>query len=137
MNQTKNGSYIESVEDKLHIPHKKREKFGGKVFLLISHYTGSAAVVTAAIFKFNKMGTIIGQETFGRKRFHSDPAFIELHNSKLHVTIPLATLTLPGKNPDRGVIPDIKLNYTMTDYTSGKDREIEQVREIIETNGSY
>ena len=33
--------------------------------------------------------------------------------------------------------PDIKLNYTMKDYMSGKDREIEQVREIVKTNGAY
>jgi hypothetical protein len=137
IDKAKNGSYIESVEDKLHIPHKKNEKFRGKVFLLTSHYTGSAAVVMAAIFKFNKMGTIIGQETFGRKRFCSDPAFIKLHNSKLYATIPLAIMTLGGKNPDRGIISDIKVNYTLKDHINGRDKEIDQIKEIIRTVGTY
>jgi hypothetical protein len=134
LEDVQNGSFIESVEEKRHLPHNKN-KYGGKVFLFTSPYTGSAAVVTSAIFKFNKMGTIIGQETFGRKRFCSDPVFYKLPHTKLHITIPLAIMTLVGGNPDRGVIPDIKIIYEKTDYVNRTDKEMDQVKEIIRKEG--
>lgn len=131
LDKAKNGSYVESAEDKMRTPHEKSSRFGGKAFLLTSNYTNSAAAVTAAIFKFNKMGTIIGQETFCRERFCSDPIFVELPNSKLHATVPLAIMTLPGKNPDRGVVPDIQVKHSIRDYAEDTDREKEKVREMI------
>ncbi|NIO20093.1 MAG: hypothetical protein GTN76_04950, partial [Candidatus Aenigmarchaeota archaeon] len=75
------------------------------------HYTNSAAVVFSAIFKHQKLGTIVGQETGGRETFTSDPIIIEMPNSALRAVIPVAILALPGKNPDRGVLPDIEVEY--------------------------
>ena len=89
------------------MPHKTPNKFKGKVFLLISEKTFSAGAVFAAVFKANEFGITIGQETAGRIRFGSDPVTVKLSNSKLKGSIPTAIYTLPGEDPDRGVIPDI------------------------------
>ena len=132
----KNGIYLPIEMAEIRKPHQKTNKFRGKVFLLISRYTFSAGVVMAAIFKFNKMGTVIGQETVGKERFCSDPVKVTLPQTKLEVIIPLAIYTLPGNNPDRGVIPDILTVYSIEDYKNHKDKELDKVRELIKKEQS-
>jgi C-terminal processing protease CtpA/Prc len=131
LNQVKNGEYLEVVNHKMRSPHTTLNKFKGKAFLLISENTFSAGVVFAAVFKANKLGVVIGQETSGRICFGSDPVTITLRNSKLTGSIPLAIYTLPGENPDRGVIPDIKVSRSIDDYQPGQDKELEKVKELI------
>jgi len=127
----KNGDYIPSASNGIRTPQNKRNKFQGRVFLLVSHTTDSAGVVTAAIFKHGKMGTVIGQETAGRIKFNSDPVAVKLPNSGLEVFIPVAIYALPGDNPDRGVIPDIVIDYSIEDLKKHSDKEIEKIKELI------
>ncbi len=54
-------------------------------------------------------------------------------NSQLYVWIPVAILALPGSNADRGFLPDVEVEYTMEDYLSGRDKDLEKVRELIST----
>ena len=56
--------------------------------------------------------------------------------TKLAVIIPLAIYTLPGNNPDRGVIPDILTVYSIEDYKNHKDKELDKVRELIKKEQS-
>ena len=131
LSDAENGEYLTVQSDLMWTPHTDENRFRGKVFLLISERTFSAGAVTAAIFKFNKMGTIIGQETSGREKLCSDPVTIELPHSRLKASIPLATYTLPGENPNRGVIPDIEISYSIKDLEDGSDKEMEKVRELV------
>ena len=131
LNQVKNGEYLDAVNHKIRSPHTTLNKFKGKTFILISENTFSAGVVFAAVFKANKMGLVIGQETSGRVCFGSDPVMITLRNTKLTGSIPLAIYTLPGENSDRGVIPDIKVTRSIDDYQLGHDIELEKVKELI------
>ena len=124
------GTYTE-VPVKYHQPRKFQERFEGRVFLLTSHRTFSAGVVFDSAFKYNKMGTVVGQETGGRIDFLSDPLFLELPNSKLRAKIPVAILVLPGEDPDRGVIPDVKVEYSPEDYLNERDKDLEVVKELI------
>jgi hypothetical protein len=64
-------------------------------------------------------------------RFASDPVTITLSNSNLKGSIPVAIYTLPGNDPDRGVLPDIKVSRTIDDYHLGWDKEMEKVKELI------
>ena len=98
---------------------------------MTSHFTNSAAVVFAAAFKENDMGIVVGRETGGRMTFSSDPINVELPNSRLRASIPVAVLALPGDNPDRGVIPDINVEYTVEDFIREKDKDLEAVTELI------
>jgi hypothetical protein len=111
----------------------KKVRFNGKVFLLTSHYTNSAAVVFAAVFKHHGLGLVIGRETGGRESFSSDPIFVELPNSTLLAKIPVAILTLPGNSPDRGVMPGIEVQYSIEDYEQERDVDLEAVKELIRT----
>lgn len=127
----KNGDYIEAVNHRIRVPHKTPKKFKGKVFLLISEKTFSAGAVFAAVFKANEFGITIGRETAGRISFGSDPVTVKLSNSRLKGSIPTAIYTLPGGNPDKGVIPDIMVSPTIDDYRFGKDVEIEKIKDLI------
>lgn len=80
------------------------------------------------------MGTTIGQETAGRLQFNSDPVSIDLPNSKLKAWVPVGIYTLPGNPKNRGLIPDIPVKYSIEDYASGTDREIELVKKLIIRN---
>jgi hypothetical protein len=127
----KNGTFIPSSSNKIRNPQKKGKRFRGKTFLLVSNTTNSAGVVTAAIFKSNKMGTVIGQETGGRIQFNSDPVSVKLPKSKFEAQIPVAIFALPGHPPDRGVIPDIIIQYSIEDMKNGLDKEMEKVKELL------
>ena len=131
LNHVKNGEYLNVGNHQMRSPHSTINKFKGKTFLLISENTFSAGVVFAAVFKGHQIGVVIGQETSGRERFGSDPVTVTLPNSKLKGSIPLAIYTLPGNNPDRGVIPDIRVSRSIDDYHLGRDKELEKVKELI------
>jgi hypothetical protein len=136
INHVKNGEYLKVKNLQMRSPHSTINKFRGKTFLMISANTFSAGVVFAAVFKGNKMGVVIGQETSGRESFGSDPVTVTLPNTKLKGSIPLAIYTLPGNNPDRGVIPDIKVSRSIDDYHLGRDKELEKVKELIKDHMS-
>lgn len=132
LKNARNGEYFEIEKHKFRTPHKTLSKFKGKVFLLISEETFSAGVVVAAVFKANKMGVVIGRETASRVRFCSDSLTLKLPNSGVKVTIPVAVYELPGKNPDRGVFPDIIASRKFDDYRRDRDVEIEIIKEMIQ-----
>ena len=132
LSDAKNGEYIEAVNHRMRVPHKTAKKFNGKVFLLISEKTFSAGTVFAAVFKANDFGIIVGRETAGRERFCSDPVAVKFSNCKLKGSIPVAVYTLPGENPNRGVIPDIVVAPTIDDYRLGKDVDMEKVKSLIQ-----
>jgi hypothetical protein len=135
IHKAKNGEYLTVQKDAMQTPHKNSGRFKGQVFCLISERTFSAGVVTAAIFQGNKMGILVGQETRGRVKFCSDPVNMTLPNTKLEAQIPLAIYALPGDNPDRGVMPDIKVTRKIDDYLKGRDKEIEAVKKSIRKQG--
>ena len=128
--QAKIGEYAEEHES-YQTPDPGKAKFKGKTYLLVSHFTNSAAVVFSAIFKSNKLGTIVGQETGGRETFTSDPISIQMPNSRLMASIPVAILALPGNNPDRGVLPDVEVEYSLEDVMNYKDLDLEKVKGLI------
>lgn len=129
--ETENGEYLTVQKDRMRVPHENSGRFTDQVFCLISEKTFSAGVVTAAAFKSSKMGIIIGQETSGRIKLCSDPMNITLPNTRLAAKIPLAILELPGGDPNRGVVPDYQIQYKFDDYRTGRDLEIEKVKELI------
>ena len=126
------GEYV-NEHNKCRTPDLEIKKFNGKVYLLISNYTNSAAVVFAAIFKYYNIGTIIGRETGGRIGFTSDPIVLQMPESKLSVCVPTAILTLPGDDPNRGVLPDIPVELSINELKNGKniDRYLKKLKEIL------
>ncbi len=48
----------------------------------------------------------------------------------------MAICTLPGDNPDRGVIPDVELFRTIDDYRIERDIELGKAKELIKDDMS-
>ena len=129
--KAKNGEYLTIQKNLKRTPHEGSRKFDGQVFCLISEKTFSAGVVAAAIYKANRMGITVGQETSGRVKFCSDPVTKTLPHTKLEAAIPLAIYALPGEKPDRGVLPDFIVTRTIDDYQNGVDKEMEAVKDFF------
>jgi C-terminal processing protease CtpA/Prc len=116
---------------RIHRSDDKFDRFKGKIFLLTSYPTFSAGAVFAAAFKNKNMGVVVGRETGGRLDFLSDARTVEFPNSRLRIMMPVAKLILEGDHPNRGVLPDVPVEFTPDDYINQRDRDIERVKELI------
>ncbi|WP_158712937.1 S41 family peptidase [Parabacteroides pacaensis] len=116
---------IDVLEEKIPANHKG---FNGKVFVIQSRKTYSAAVSFTQSVKQRQMGIIIGEEGGGPIRFAGDSKNYNLPNSKISFGCPTTyawyTPEIPTKN---GFLqPDIKYDVF------GKTLEIEDYKKIIQ-----
>lgn len=89
------------------IPHEKKYRFKGKLFLLTDSLTFSAAATFAGLFKELNLGSIIGEETGGKIEYYGDFWYLTLPNSKLQFYIsPKKFIQYGGADMKKGVMPD-------------------------------
>ncbi len=109
--------------------------YTGKVFFLINGNTFSAAADLAAIAQHNKKGTFIGQETGGTTvgNTSNGELLVTLPYSGIRMYLPLFKVTnaVIEKNRGRGVIPDIKTTYTLTDIRTTTDIDMQTVLRLL------
>jgi len=89
----------------------KKEVYRGKLVVLISGATGSAAAVVSAMLKTYTDAVFIGEETGGTTNGPTAliVPYLILPNSQIRVEVPLVQMHLnTDKTNGRGVIPDIK-----------------------------
>lgn len=129
----KNGTFhCEKV-----VPAKPKDnplKFNGKLFLLTSKKTYSAAMGFAAAFKCYSLGLVIGQETGNPTVCTTDWAGFILPNTKIKCAVSEAKIYFAcGKEDGHGVIPDyiIENDYSLKDST---DKEMDFVKQLIIKN---
>ena len=88
---------------------KKPCTYKNNVYLLQSNLTFSAAVTLSTLFKYNKVGTIIGEETAGLTACYIDSRGFYLPNSGFYMCSSLKAHIEPGGKWDgRGVLPDVE-----------------------------
>ena len=93
-------------------PYGDDVRFNGKVYLLNSYLTFSAAADFASQFAYYKMGTIIGEETGGMTISSGDIITLKLPNSGFSVILPFKLFYNLGADenaPIQGVKPDIEV----------------------------
>jgi C-terminal processing protease CtpA/Prc len=123
----------------LKIKPKKKWHFDNKVIVLINGGSFSASCLVGAYLKELKDITFIGQETGGTLEGSNAiiTPYYTLPNTKTKLRIPTFRLMHnPVAKPilGRGIIPDIKIEYSIEDYRRHRDLEMKKVREIIEPN---
>jgi hypothetical protein len=96
--------------------------------------TFSAGVLFTGLFQSNHLGTIVGSETGGRVYMLSDPRPVFFPHSNLAYLLPVAKLIVGDGDPDRGVMPDVSVEFTTEDYTNYRDKDMEQVIDLIKTD---
>jgi C-terminal processing protease CtpA/Prc len=131
--KTTNGYYI--FKDNFTQPISKSDKkvYQGKLYLLISSANTSLAFYTAYRFKLQQLGITLGQETGGNLNDINggNILFLNLPNSNIEIDFPIMGGFSGQKQPNTGVIPDIKLNYIIQDILENRDLEVEKVIELI------
>jgi len=107
--------------------YPKRANFKGRVFVLTSGATGSAAAILASLLRNNNRATFIGEETGGSMEGPTslNIPILVLPNSKIRVEIPLIRLQLAVKYiKGRGVIPDYAVQQSPEDLRCEKDTQL-------------
>ncbi len=118
---------------------RDRNVFEGNTILLIDNNTVSAAAYFASLFKENKRGVIIGQETRTCSNFTTASWFInyKLPNTQTIVDLPRSEVFFNNvgskKGACRGVIPDYSVDETMfhAGLIEEKDPELTMALNLI------
>ena len=104
--------------------------FAGKVFVLMNGGSFSTTCEFLSVLHFHKRGIFIGEEPAGGYYGNTSGFFarVVFPNSKLTMPVRLTTyyMAVGGyKYPDRGVMPDYPVTYTIDDVLAGKDKDME------------
>lgn len=108
-------------------------RFNGNLYVLIDGRTASTAVDLAGIVKYNKFGTLIGQETGGTMACYGDTLRFKLPNSQMDGTVACKYFEMPGTTKDnatQGVRPDHYVVNSLEDSWNKTDRAMEFVHEL-------
>jgi len=113
-------------------PHPPSSRFKGSIYLLISEPTFSSGSNFAAAVKYFAIGTLVGQETSGKKDHYGEIVPIQLPNSRLNGQISTAHfITAGGMEDSGGVKPDYEVRQKPEDAAKGVDTVLEFTLNLI------
>lgn len=106
-------------------------RFSGKIYVLINGASFSAAAILSAKLQQLKNVTLVGSETGGGGTGCTALLFqtMLLPYSRLTLRHGLFSVVIPGSlsKKGRGVMPDVKIPYRLSDYLDKKDVEMDWV----------
>lgn len=110
---------------------KTKRHFDGQLYLLINGGSFSMSGYVSAYLKHHTNAIVIGQETGGGEEGSNAILFqtLTLPNSTVRIHLPYYHLDhqLNGIATDRGIMPDIVVEYRVEDHLEGVDLELEKV----------
>ncbi len=113
--------------------------FTGRTWVLIGAANSSATFEFSEMLRQNGLGTLVGQPTGGNQRGINGGAFffLRLPNSRIELDLPLIGQFPETERPDAGLQPDLLVTPTVGDIATGRDAEMEAVKDRIRslTNG--
>ncbi|WII35888.1 S41 family peptidase [Paenibacillus thiaminolyticus] len=111
------------------------ERFTGKLFVITSNQTYSAATDFATIVQDNDMGIIIGDPPGGKPNSYGSSIVLQLPESKLKVAISYKWFERPDKGVSKydadSLAPDIYVPTTFEDLAQGRDPQLEMIKKLI------
>ena len=128
----KDGYYI-FKENFLQKPkNSSRKIFKGKSYLLTSSANTSLAYYVAHRFKYQNLGTVIGQETGGNLNDINGGQilFLTLPNTGIEIDFPVMGGFSLESRPNTGVVPHIKIEYEIQDIIAETDLELQEVKRL-------
>ncbi len=112
----------------------KRQHFKGKVYVLTSGSTGSAAAIFCTILRNAHRAIFIGEETGGAMEGPTSlniPVLV-LPNSKIRIEVPLIKLQLASRYiKGRGVIPDYFVEPLVNDIADHHDAQFNLALKLL------
>lgn len=116
-----------------------KQKYTGRIYVIINENTASAGALFAGIMKRNKRGYIIGRETMTAYHVMNAAKFatIQLSNSRFQYQIPICRIVWDEHIDEdfpygRGVIPHMEIPFTMEEVTQNGDMLYTKTLEIID-----
>ena len=116
-----------------------KNKFNGKLFLLIDENVGSAASHFASLVRSYSDAIIVGMETSGgyyRHNGHYPIEYVLPHskiNTRFSIVSVLQDAVYKESQPNgRGIIPDHKVSQTIDDFLKNEDTQMKYVLDLIE-----
>jgi hypothetical protein len=129
-NKDKNTRYYD-----FHYKPIKKNHFNGKIFLLTDGGSFSMSGFVSAFLKHKTDAILIGSETGGGECGSNGILMqtLTLPATKIRVSIPVYHVDhkINDASFARGVIPDIKVDYTLDEIINKIDKEIEEVNNIL------
>ncbi len=97
--------------------------FKGNLYTLIDKYCGSTNGHFCALLKYNRIGTLVGEEGGATYKCNARTEEFTLNNTKMIINIARATFSAAVDDMDktRGVEPDHYVEQTYKDYLNGAD----------------
>ncbi|WP_316825106.1 S41 family peptidase [Pedobacter miscanthi] len=112
--------------------------YKNKLYILINGGTFSAASIFANTLALSQRGILIGEETGGGRNNTNAGTYFntKLKNTGIVYRIGLVPFNLPQPSDTigRGVMPNVKINYTLGDYLAKKDLGMDWTLKDIEKN---
>ena len=136
--KTKDGLLSWTNNPNLHVDPRAKNRFRGKIYVLINGNTLSAAAALATELRLRTSAVFLGEETGGAMGGPNGmPVSFQLPSSKIRIRLSTASYEMGGhpQNKDRGVIPDFALEPSITDQLNGNDSVMQYALKAIEREG--
>jgi len=128
------GTITNLPEEKV-IPTVNENRFSGNLYVLASRNTFSAATGFCATIKDNKIGYIVGEETSDNPTDYGCIMLFELPNTRIKIqNSTLYSVRPAGYDDQHGVIPDFKVETTITEFINGTDKVMNYTYWLIANN---
>jgi len=125
-------------EKKYRFPGSSKFVFKGRVFVLVNGRTYSAGSTLSRYLNEYADAVIIGEETGTRYEGFAagSKQLITLENSKIKIGIPRYHILFPESvlqtTENRGLLPDVAVQYSIVDLIGEVDRHLEKANSLIE-----
>ena len=118
-------------------PHEPSDRFKGAIYLLVAKPTFSSASNFAATVKCFEVGTLIGQETGGKRDHYGQILPFQLPNSELRGQVSTAHfVTVCGQDDAGGVKPDYEVKQKPEDTAKDVDTVLQFTLNLIKNLSS-
>ncbi len=123
--RTDGEDFFDSIADKENVSfmEEPKEKFAGKVYLLIGPGTYSSAGMLTGFMIDNGLGTVVGEPTGQKPDAFGDMLFLKLPNTSIHLSLSYKAFYRPDrtKRDEPSFFPDVAVPTTIDDFFEGRD----------------
>jgi hypothetical protein len=105
------------------VPLATKNSFSGKLLVLINGACFSATSQLCSVLKFNKIGSLIGEETGATFECNSQPAKYNTKETRMTLFVAQMTFStaVKGMSRENGVMPDYLVEPKIEDLVKGND----------------
>jgi len=116
---------------------KNRPIFKGNIYVLANYGTGSSAAMLTTLIQDNEIGKVIGTSVGNNPIGATIYTPMKLPKTKAEISIATSYMVRPKKGKGKIQIPDIWIEYTISDFINGKDPYLENVIKDIKEKASH